>query len=151
MRPFGPAALRLCVGSVFLAHGAQKLFGVWNGLGLGGTAALMTSFDLSPAYPLAILVGVAQFGGGALLVAGALTRWVALVLIAGVGAAAWKVNYLNGLFLTSPEGPGVEYRLVLIGALLCLALTGPGALSVDEWRSSSEEARAAGRARARKV
>jgi uncharacterized membrane protein YphA (DoxX/SURF4 family) len=68
-----------------------------------------------------------------------------------VGVAIWKVNYLNGLVLTSPAGPGVEYRLVLIGALLCLSLTGPGVLSVDEWRNSSAEAMRAGRARARKV
>jgi uncharacterized membrane protein YphA (DoxX/SURF4 family) len=46
---------------------------------------------------------------------------------------------------------GIEYRLVLMGALLCLSLTGPGALSIDEWRNSSAEAMRAGRARARKV
>ncbi|HEX9367785.1 MAG TPA: DoxX family protein [Vicinamibacterales bacterium] len=151
MRPYGPAALRLCVGAVFLAHGVQKLFGVWDGTGLGGTAALITSFGLTPAYPLAVLAAVAEFGGGALLVLGGLTRWVALALMVEVGVAVWKVNYLNGFFLTSHGGPGIEYRLVVIGALLCLMLTGPGAFSVDEWRNSSAEAMRAGRARARKV
>ena len=151
MRPYGPAALRLCVGAVFLAHGAQKLFGIWDGTGLAGTAALITSFGLTPAYPLAMLAGVAEFAGGILLILGGLTRWVALVLMVEVGVAVWKANYLNGLFLTSHGIPGVEYRLVLMGALLCLTLTGPGALSVDEWRNSSAEAKAAGRARARKV
>ena len=151
MRPYGPAALRLCVGTVFLAHGAQKLFGVWGGSGLAGTTALITSFGLSPAYPLAILAALAELVGGALLILGGLTRWVAVTLVLEVGVAIWKVNYLNGFFLTVGGSPGVEYRLVLLGGLLCLALTGPGALSVDEWRNSSEEARAAGRARARKV
>jgi putative oxidoreductase len=141
----------LCVGAVFLAHGAQKLLGVWGGPGLAGTAAHLAELGLTPGYPLAILTAVAELGGGACLVLGALTRWVALGLTIEMGVAVWKVNYLNGFFLITPNGPGVEYRLVLIGALLCLMLTGPGAFSVDEWRNSSAEAMRAGRARARKV
>jgi putative oxidoreductase len=152
MRPYGPAALRLCVGAVFLAHGVQKLFGLWGGSGLAGTASLLASWGLNPAHPLAILAGVAELGGGALLILGGMTRSVALLLMAEVAIAVWKVNYQKGLFLTTVGGgPGVEYRLVLLGALLCLALAGPGALSVDEWRHSSAEAMRAGRARARKV
>jgi putative oxidoreductase len=151
MTPYGPAALRLCVGAVFLAHGLQKLFGLWGGQGIEGTTALLTSWGLPQPHYLAIAVGIAELGGGALLIMGGLTRWVALILAIEVGVAIWKVNYLNGFFLTSAGGPGVEYRLVLIGALLCLSLTGPGALSIDEWRNSSAEAMRAGRARARKV
>lgn len=151
MTPYGPAALRLCVGAVFLAHGAQKLFGAWDGLGLTGTTAFFTTLGLPYPYPLAILVGVTEFAGGALLILGGLTRWVALALAITMAVAVWKVHYINGFFLNSPRGQGVEYTLVLIGALLCLMLTGPGAFSVDEWRDSSAEAMRAGRARARKV
>ena len=151
MRPYGPAALRLCVGAVFLAHGAQKLFGAWNGPGLAGTTAFFTSVGLPYAYPLAILVAITELGGGALLILGGLTRWVALALAIDMGVAVWKVHYLNGFFLNSPRGQGVEFTLVLTGALLCLMLTGPGAFSWDEWRNSSAEAMRAGRARARKV
>ena len=153
MRPYGPAALRLCVGAVFLAHGAQKLIGVWGGPGLAGTSAVLTQFGLpSPyAYPLAILLALIEFIGGGLLVLGGLTRTVALLLAVDLGIFVWKVHYLNGFFLNSPRGQGVEYSLVLIGALLCLMLGGPGAFSVDEWRNSSAESMRAGRARARKV
>jgi putative oxidoreductase len=143
--------LRLCVGTVFLAHGAQKLFGAWGGPGLAGTAGLFESLGLTPAYPLAVLAAVAEFGGGVLLIVGGLTRWVALVLALEMGVAVWKVHYINGFFLNSTRGPGVEFCLVLTGALLCLMLAGPGALSVDEWRTSSAEAKRAGQARARKV
>jgi putative oxidoreductase len=151
MGPYGPAALRLFVGAVFVAHGAQKLFGAWNGPGLDGTTAFFTSLGLPYPYPLAILVAVTEFAGGALLILGGLTRWVALALTIVMAVAIWKVHYQNGFFLKSPSGQGVEFTLVLVGALLCLMLTGPGAFSVDEWRNSSAEAMRAGRARARKV
>jgi putative oxidoreductase len=150
MRPYGPAALRLCVGAVFLAHGLQKL-GLWGSPGLAGTTALLASLGLTPAYPLAVVTAVAELGGGALLIAGGLTRWVALVLLIEQLVVVWKVNIATSYYLSTPDGPGVEYRLVLTGAMLCLAMTGPGALSLDEWRNSSAEAKAAGRARARKV
>lgn len=151
MRPYGPAALRLCVGAVFLAHGAQKLFGVWDGPGLTAMAGYLVTIGLTPAYPIAVLTAVSELAGGVLLILGGLTRWVAFGLAVRVGIAVWKVHYLNGFFLNSDRGDGVEFSLVLLGGLLCLMLTGPGALSVDEWRNSSAEAKAAGRARARKV
>src|SRR5688572_23611119 len=70
MTPYGPAALRLCVGAVFLAHGLQKLFGLWGGLGIEGTTALLASWGLSQPQSLAIAVGIAELGGGALLIIG---------------------------------------------------------------------------------
>ena len=149
MKPYGPAALRLCVGAVFLAHGLQKI-GFW-GPGIAGTTTLLASLDMAPAYPLAVLTAIAELGGGALLILGGLTRWVALALLVEQAVAVWKVNITNGYYLSTNDGPGAEYRLILIGAMLCLAMTGPGAFSVDEWRNSSAEAKAAGRARARKV
>src|ERR1700738_4554176 len=113
MRPYGPAVLRLCVGTVFLAHGAQKLFAAWGAPGLAGTAGLFESLGLTPAYPLAVLAAVAEFGGGVLLILGGLTRWAALALAIDMGVAVWKVHYLNGFFLNSARGPGVEFCLVL--------------------------------------
>src|SRR5215204_887062 len=111
MRPYGPAALRLCVGAVFLAHGVQKLFGMWDGPGLAGTATLLAGLGVSPAQPLAILTGVAELAGGALLIAGGLTRWVAVALMVRMAIALWKLNYQSGLFLSTAAGSsGGEYR-----------------------------------------
>src|SRR5262249_40587553 len=78
MRPYGLTVLRLAVGAVFIAHGAQKLFGIWGGGGLARTAAYFASLGLNPAYPLAVLVGTLEFGGGLLLVLGGATAWVSL-------------------------------------------------------------------------
>jgi putative oxidoreductase len=145
MHPYGPAVLRLTIGAVFIAHGAQKLFGIWGGPGLTGTATFMGQLGLGPGFPLALLVGLVEFGGGLLLVAGALTMFAALALAIDMAVAIWKVHSSGGFFLPN----GYEYALVLLGALICLMLTGPGAFSIDAWRARSAEAEAYGRARLR--
>lgn len=153
MQPYGPAVLRLSIGSVFLAHGAQKLFGIWGGGGIGGTAAFFAQLGLAPALPLALLVGCIEFIGGIMLLLGALSRATALVLAVDMAVAIWKVHFANGFFLNwnmvRGQGHGFEFNLALAGALVALALTGPGILSVDGWRARSTETRAYGRARIR--
>jgi putative oxidoreductase len=153
MQSYGPTVLRACVGAVFIAHGAQKLLGMWGGPGLNGTTAMLTSLGLPYPGPLAIVLALTEFGGGILLVLGGLTRWVALALAVVMGVAIWKVHYTNGFFLTAQpgRGGGLEFAMVLLGALVCLMLTGAGALSIEHRRSQSAEAAARGRARARKV
>lgn len=155
MRPYGLTALRLCVGAVFAAHGAQKLFGAWGGPGLAGTTTMVAGLGLDPAYPLAILLAVTEFAGGLMLIAGGGTLWASLALAIDMAVAVWKVHYQNGFFMNWTQAPhqghGMEYSLVLIGGLVALMLGGPGALSVDEWRHSIAEARARGRARSRKL
>lgn len=153
MELYGPAILRLMVGTMFVAHGMQKLFGMFGGGGLEGTAAYFETIGLSPGFPLAVAVGLIEFGGGLLLVAGALTRYAAAALIPVMLGAMWSVHLANGFFmnwaLTPGQGHGVEYNLVIVAALVCLIFVGPGAISVDHWRRRSAEAYAAGRARLR--
>ncbi len=153
MQPYGPAVLRLAIGAVFVAHGAQKLFGIWGGGGLAGTAAFFGQLGLTPAYPLAFLIGLIEFAGGLMLIAGAFTLYVALALALNMVVAIWKVHLANGFFLNwsmvAGQGHGYEFNLALIGALVSLMLTGPGALSVDGQRARSAEAEAYGRARLR--
>lgn len=153
MDRYGPAVLRLVVGVTFVAHGAQKLFGVWGGGGLAGTAAYFDSLGLSPGYPLAVAVAVGESLGGALLMAGALTSTAAAALIVTSLGAVWNVHLTNGFFmnwgLTPGRGHGVEYNLVLIAALASLIFTGPGAFSVDHRRARSAESYRAGRDRLR--
>lgn len=153
MESYGPAVLRLAVGAIFIAHGAQKLFGVWGGGALSSTASHFAVLGLSPAFPLAAVAGVLELGGGLMLVAGAWTRPVSLLLTGATIVAIWTAHRAHGFFinwaLDPDRGHGYEFHLVLIGALLCLALGGPGILSVDEARARSEAAHAAGRARLR--
>ena len=153
MEHYGPAVLRVMVGITFIAHGAQKLFGIWGGAGLAGTGAYFDSIGLSPGFPLAVAVGLTEFGGGLLLVAGALTPIAVGALMLTMLGAIVKVHLANGYFLnwaiTPGKGHGVEYNLVLVAALICLAFTGPGAFSIEHRRARSAEADALGRARLR--
>jgi putative oxidoreductase len=151
MQASGLAVLRLIVAVVFIAHGAQKLFGIWGGYGLAATGGFFEQVGLRPGYPLALLVAVVEFGGGVLLALGAITMFVSLALALVMLGAVWKVHAAHGFFLASTpgQGNGIEYNLVLIGALVALMLAGPGAVSVDGHRARSAEAKAAGRARLR--
>jgi putative oxidoreductase len=142
---YGPTILRLALAAVFIAHGAQKLFGIWGGGGLAGTTTFFEGLGLQPAYLLAIVAGVVEFGGGLLLLFGAFTPIASSVLAIEMTAAIWIVHLRNGFFLPN----GYEFNLLLIAALICVTLTGPGALSIDARRASHAAAAAAGRARLR--
>lgn len=149
----GPAVLRLAVAAVFIGHGAQKLFGLWGGAGLDGTAAQLAQLGLSPPAVFALALGVAELAGGVLLVLGAFTSWVAPALTLDPLLLVWKIHGYNGFFLNWDLRPGVghgiEYHLLLVAALVSLAFSGAGAVSVDAWRRRSAEAAAAGLARIR--
>ena len=151
MQAYGLAVLRLIVAAVFIAHGAQKLFGIWGGYGLAGTAGFFEQIGVRPAYPLALIVAIIEFGGGLMLAAGAMTFVVSIALATVMVGAMWKVHAAHGFFLASVpgQGNGIEFTLVLLGALVALMLSGPGAMSIDGRRARSAEAEAAGRARLR--
>lgn len=154
MKEWGPALLRLAVGSVFVAHGLPKLLPIWGG-SPADTAIFFESIGLQPGYPLVILVGGVEALGGLCLLAGLFTRWVAVPLLIDMAVAAWIVHVPHGFFLNwtlrTGIGHGFEFHLVLAAALLCLLFVGPGAISVDVRRARAAEAAAAGRARLSKV
>ncbi|MBF4490726.1 DoxX family protein [Psychrobacter sp. N25K4-3-2] len=127
----GAAALilRIPIGLILAAHGAQKLFGWFGGNGLAGTAQWLSSMGMEPGLLMAILAGGAEFFGGLALVLGLLTRPAALVAAFTMLVAIFSVHISNGLF--AADG-GYEYALVLMVALLALAVQGGGSLSLDK-------------------
>jgi len=125
---FDTLPVRLAVGILFMAHGAQKLFAWFGGYGLEGTAGWMTSIGLEPGLLMATLAGSAEFFGGLFLVLGLLVRPAGLVLAATMLVAIFTVHFENGLFMSNN---GYEYALALFVASLGLAIRGAGSLSLD--------------------
>jgi len=125
---FGITALRVLVGIIFAAHGSQKLFGLFGGGGLAGTAQYMESLGLHPGTLMALLSGSAEFFGGVALIVGLLVRPAAVVLIATLVVAIFSVHIHNGLFMANN---GYEFALALLGGAVAVLLEGAGPASVD--------------------
>ncbi|MFO1368424.1 MAG: DoxX family protein [Marinagarivorans sp.] len=125
---FAPLMLRLPLGVIFAAHGAQKLFGWFGGYGLEGTGQFMASMGLNPGVLMAALAGSAEFFGGIALLLGLLTRPAAAVLAFTMLVAALSVHLPNGLFMANN---GYEFALALLAASVSLLVSGGGSLSLD--------------------
>jgi putative oxidoreductase len=125
----GLVILRLVVGLTLAAHGAQKLFGWFGGYGLTGTGQFLEQLGFRPGRVQAAQAGIAETVGGLFLAAGLLTPVAAAALVAVMLVAAVSVHVKKGFFA---HNGGYEYTLVLGGAALALAFTGPGSLSIDQ-------------------
>lgn len=121
--------LRLTVGVVFIAHGAQKLFGSFGGHGLEGTGQWMASIGLEPGYLMALAAGSAEFFGGIALLIGLLTRPAAVLLAVTMLVAIVTVHLGNGLFMSNN---GYEFGLALMAIAIALLINGGGRLSLDQ-------------------
>jgi putative oxidoreductase len=120
--------LRLVIGLLLAGHGAQKLFGWFGGDGLRGTAGWLASLGLRPAPFWALMAGLSEVGGGILLALGLLTPLGSLGIMASMLMATIKVHWANGLWV---DNGGMELPLTNIAAVIAVALTGPGRLSLD--------------------
>lgn len=121
-------ALRIPVGIIFVAHGAQKLFGWFGGYGLEGTGQFFGSVGLNPGVLMALLAGAAEFFGGLALIFGVLVRPAAAALSVAMLIAVFAVHFGKGFFL---DKGGYEYALALFAASLSLLFSGAGRFSVD--------------------
>ena len=125
---FAPLALRLPLGIVFIAHGAQKLIGWFGGYGLEGTGQWMASIGLHPGYAMALLAGSAEIFGGIALLFGLLVRPAAAALAFAMLVAIVSVHIGHGLFVANN---GIEYALALLAASGSLLVSGAGRVSAD--------------------
>jgi len=121
--------LRVVVGTLFIGHGAQKLFGWFGGHGRVGTARHFESLGLQPAMAMAISAGSAETLGGALLALGLLIPLAAALLIAVMVVAIATVHWRNGPWAS--DG-GYEYNTALIATAFALAAVGAGRWSLDQ-------------------
>jgi putative oxidoreductase len=147
----GRLLLRVTVGSIFMEHGTQKLFGWFGGHGPDGTGQFFESLGLRPGRRNAIMAGAVEAGGGLLLTLGLATPLAAAslasVMITALRTAIWRDGVKTG------EG---GYEMLLLVGALSLAESGPGPWSLDSrlktersgaaWAAAALAAAAAGSA-----
>jgi putative oxidoreductase len=124
--------LRLVLGVVFFAHGAQKMLGWFGGYGFHGTMAAFTSMKMPAA--LAFLIICTEFFGGLGMIAGLLTRIAALGIGGLMIGAIFMVHLQNGFIMNwfgTQKGEGFEYHLLVLAMAAALLLRGAGAFSLD--------------------
>jgi len=124
----GLLILRLILGMIVAAHGAQKLFGRFNGPGLDGFAAILERLGVRPGWPWALIAGVVEFGGGIMVAAGLLTPVAALFVAGDLLVAILTVHIAKGFWNT--DG-GFEFPLSIIAGMVALSMVGPGRLAID--------------------
>jgi putative oxidoreductase len=125
--------LRLVLGVVFFAHGAQKMLGWFGGFGFAGTMGFFTGTMHIPA-PLAFLAICAEFFGGIGLIVGFLTRIAAVGIATNMVVAVATVHHAFGFFMNwsgTQKGEGFEFHLLVLAIATFLMIRGAGALSVD--------------------
>ena len=141
------AILRLVLGVVFFAHGAQKMLGWFGGYGFSGTMGFFTGAMHIPA-PLAFLAIAAEFFGGLGLILGFLTRIAAFGIAVNMLVAIAKVHGPFGFFMNwsgTQKGEGYEYHLLVLALTAFLMIRGAGAFSVDRALTAAERSGAAQR------
>jgi putative oxidoreductase len=119
---------RVTVGVIFMAHGAQKLFGAFGGPGLPAVVQMMG--------PVGYLVTIGEFFGGLGLVFGFLSRFSAASIIVIMLGAIGMVHGKVGFFMNwsgTQAGEGFEYHLLAIGMLLPIVIAGPGRFAVGRF------------------
>jgi len=124
--------MRLVLGVVFFAHGAQKMLGWFGGYGFSGTMGYFTHSGI-PA-PLAFLAIAAEFFGGIGLVIGLLSRVAAFGIVVNMLVAVLTVHLPFGLFMNwfgAQKGEGIEYHLLAIALGIAILVMGGGAASID--------------------
>ena len=125
--------IRITLGLIFFAHGAQKLLGWFGGVGLKDTMRTMHQF-LGLPIPMAFLAVATEFFGGAGLMVGLLSRVAALGIAVTMVAAILMVHGRYGLFLNwfgDRKGHGIEYHLLAIALAAVIIVRGSGAVSLD--------------------
>src|SRR5215471_1094731 len=130
--------LRLVLGVIFFAHGAQKMLGWFGGYGFTGTMGFFTGVMHIPAL-FAFLAICAEFLGGLGLIFGFLVRIASLGIFSNMIVAIAMVHHQFGFFMNwtgNQKGEGFEYHLLILAVTFFLMIRGAGAFSIDRALSS---------------
>ncbi|RZT19424.1 putative oxidoreductase [Mycobacterium sp. BK558] len=132
----GLLVLRVAVGLLLVAHGLQKMFGIWGGSGLGGFRDYLAGVGFQYADILSYVAAGGQIVAGVLLVLGLFTP------VAAAGALAYLINAVlaeaidahNEARLSAFLTDGHEYEVILVAVVAAIILIGPGRYGLDAGR-----------------
>jgi len=120
--------LRIFVGLLLVPHGAQKLFGLFGGGGISGTAQFFENSGYTPAVFWAVVIGITEFFGGLAITLGLFTRLAALFVFVEMCVLVLNYHLPNGFFVFNG---GYEYALLWGIAALYFLIRGGGRFSLD--------------------
>jgi putative oxidoreductase len=130
--------MRVSLGSVIFAHGAQKLFGWYGGYGFEGTMNYFTN-NVGAPYPIGVLVILGESLGAIALILGLFTRFMAGSMFAIMLGAMLIDHAQYGFFMDwfrNQKGEGIEFDILTFGLSLGLLISGAGKFSLDKYLSS---------------
>jgi putative oxidoreductase len=121
--------LRVVVGLYVAGHGAQKLFGWFNGPGLKGAQGFLGGMlGFRPVWLWAPAVSIAEFAGGLLFALGLFSPLGAIAILASQLTATVVVHWAKGPW--GNEG-GYELTLTNFAVAAAVAIAGPGRYALD--------------------
>lgn len=129
MKDLALLVLRGAVGGLLAGHGAQKLFGAFEGPGLQGTAGMVESMGLRPSKYWAMVAGGSEFAGGLLTAVGLGGGLGPVTIFGPMGTAIGTAHWGKPIWVSKG---GAELPVVNVAVATALILTGPGRFSLDE-------------------
>ncbi len=130
----GPLILRIVLGTVIFAHGAQKLFGIWGGHGVQWTLEAWQQWWGVPHF-LTFMVIITESFGAILLILGLGTRlWaflIGIIMIVAIYLLHWQAGFYMNWYAQPGTGEGFEFHLLVLAVVLVLVIKGGGRWSLD--------------------
>lgn len=129
----GFSIARLTLGLIILPHGAQKLLGLFGGMGYSATVELLTTQMGLPVL-VAFTVIMIEFFGAIALILGFFSRFWALSIGALFLGIILTTQIEHGFFMNwfgNQAGEGYEYSLLIIGLAVSIVINGSGKWSID--------------------
>ena len=128
--------IRITLGAVIFAHGAQKLFGWFGGFGYDGTMHYFTDTVGVP-YAIGLLIILGESFGALALVLGLFGRFMSLGIFIIMAGAMYFDHAQNGFYMNwfgnRAGGEGYEFDLLVFGLSLAIIINGSGVFSLDHF------------------